>query len=306
MTDGPDKHDRQPSLGARLRLQLPADSPLGSRLRDQLAQLSLRLPGVTPELLRTRGLANTLRIPVSDELRQAARRMHDRWLTPELADQMRRAKEGFDKALPPNWTGHNIFVSEAATCTTEQGLPLAWVPDGDTVVRVLAESELPARMKVLQARRHEVLTSCRERVGEINHLPLQDAALAVDAAALALADGHDMAAQALSATIVETLVVEVFGRPKHEQTLSNAFRLSGETTLRKFRTALVIGAVEHALAEWWPRKDPTPRRFNRHATAHTLAAAQYTADNALVGLMLATSMAREAQELVATGVIPAT
>ncbi len=43
---------------------------------------------------------------------------------------------------------------------------------------------------------------------------------------------------------------------------------------------------------WADKGDPVPLRFNRHATVHKSSTIQFTRENALVALMLVTSLAR--------------
>lgn len=50
--------------------------------------------------------------------------------------------------------------------------------------------------------------------------------------------------------------------------------------------------------------DPIPVEFNRHASVHAAGAVQYHPANALIALMIATSLLREAQEEVSPGCHP--
>lgn len=277
-------------------------APATQRLsREITARFAPSAAAILKDIAPAIGL--NIAIPIDDELREAVRRMHERFV-PMSSELRQLAKDVMAGHAPGNWTGHDIDWQRAVDCTRDEGLPLAWVPNGATVHQLLELDDPDERLQLLHERRADVLNDCRQAATEVVAPSFDDIRRGVEAAISALHDGHDMAAQTLAATVVDTVVTEVFGLSFGPTTMLHAHRLKDETTLGQFRTAVVVTAAEHALTGFKPRRgQPIPVAFNRHATVHTLDPVQFNATNALVGVMLATSMAREAQELLNRGTL---
>ena len=75
----------------------------------------------------------------------------------------------------------------------------------------------------------------------------------------------------------------------------NVPHLSDDTVVEQFRRACVLAPVALALEDFWS-PNPPPVIFNRHATAHRVGHDQYTEANAIVSVMLISSILREAEE----------
>jgi hypothetical protein len=102
-----------------------------------------------------------------------------------------------------------------------------------------------------------------------------------------------MAAQALAAVTFESFVLGPLGHAKlrdaFEELTADAETIE-EVPWRVVRWALVCFCMPDVLETFKPwRGDPVPRQFNRHASVHTLSENQYTATNALIGIMLITA-----------------
>jgi hypothetical protein len=70
-----------------------------------------------------------------------------------------------------------------------------------------------------------------------------------------------------------------------------------ETTLFEIRITLILAALPRVFESYGDiNGKPTPTTFNRHATAHSLSPAQLTPSNAIVGMLLTTSLLRELHE----------
>jgi len=130
------------------------------------------------------------------------------------------------------------------------------------------------------------------------------AKLAADAV-IALRDGHPSGAQALAGNVFDTLLRDaarrgvIFARPpvgyfKYDKITKRITPVSDDTLITRFRADCVLTASLPALEDYDP-SDPPPTRFVRHATAHYARPEQYTQVNAIVAVMLMTSMLREAQ-----------
>ena len=117
-------------------------------------------------------------------------------------------------------------------------------------------------------------------------------------------ESTEVGAQALAGNIFDTLLRDVtrrgviFDEPlgyfRYDKVSKRIMPVTDETLIRRFRADCVLAAARPALAAYDP-SDPPPARFVRHATAHRACPEQYTDLNAIVAVMLMTSMLREAQ-----------
>lgn len=149
----------------------------------------------------------------------------------------------------------------------------------------------------------EILTSCTERLDEIGtefHPEILDAARE----AVAAYPVAPKATQALAASVFENVLRTSLGYPslnKAAKKLANTSTWK-ESSFRLLRWALIRSCMPRVLAQFVPTHgEPVPGYFNRHATVHTLDPVQYTATNALVGVMLIVTTMRELYQLDVDG-----
>ena len=111
--------------------------------------------------------------------------------------------------------------------------------------------------------------------------------------------GLTRAAQSLAASVVDSavrLVVPQLSSSYYPKVIEKVSS-NEDPYMQDLREVATYWPVAPALRPFWGHKgDPTPTDFNRHASAHAVGSEQYTPANALVALMLATSMLREFEE----------
>jgi hypothetical protein len=188
----------------------------------------------------------------------------------------------------------------------DEGIPLAWVPRAEIVVDLTAAPDAGTRDTILVARMPEIVEDCRQRLAEVLEADLQHLNGLAGDALRALEQANPTAAQALAANVFDTLLRDVrhrgrlfagsTGRFKYQHVTSGITPVSDETLVGVYRVTCVLTPVLKALAEFNFETDPVPGRFTRHATAHRAGTTQYTPANAVIAIMLATSLLREAQE----------
>jgi hypothetical protein len=71
--------------------------------------------------------------------------------------------------------------------------------------------------------------------------------------------------------------------------------ISDDIRIIDLMAAGTLAPILLALASFDARVDPPPARFGRHATAHAAGPEQYTEVNAVISVMLATSLLRQAE-----------
>lgn len=202
-------------------------------------------------------------------------------------------------SVPANWPLDRMpSLSRLVELAFEYGIPIIWVPSGDVVV-ALAAAEDPDLALVEAAA--TILKDCRAVAAECDHPALATAVAMLCEAIDVAEDGKWLAAQAAATMVCEYLWVgsdadlivlgDVYPRPPDDPM---------KITIRMLRPMFIVNSAEQAWKQFWVKNgDDVPKRYNRHASTHTLDEDQYTTRNALVGVMLAASLMREIQELVA-------
>jgi hypothetical protein len=208
---------------------------------------------------------------------------------------------------PSNWWSVPQLDGDVATAIMQgEGIPLAWVPRAETVADLIAAPDAATRDTILVARTPDIVEDCRQRLAEVLDADLQHLEGLIDDALRALEQSIPTAAQALAANVFDTLLRDVrnrgrlfagsTGRFKYKHVTSGITPVSDETLIGLYRATCVLTPVLMALDEFNFETDPVPGRFRRHATAHRAGTTQYTPANAIIAVMLATSLLREAQE----------
>ena len=200
-----------------------------------------------------------------------------------------------ERHLPPNWK--DVDWHEASDFINETAWPIVWLPRSDVVAELLS-CEPADRPTVLSRRRAELLDDAVSLLDEVSWEDLAYLASCTRDVVGALRDGHDRPAQSFTASILTGVLHSVL-EYKTLKEARNAFNANWkEESIFLVRFALITSTIPSALAQFFPHNgDPVPVTFNRHALAHAPDPAQLTETNALVGLMLVTSMIRELQAL---------
>jgi hypothetical protein len=224
----------------------------------------------------------------------------DRIIDPAVFDRFRRLLE---EAEPPNWPeGRDRDVMALIDRTR---WPLVWVPDVELITTLLDVENDSGLYEVVVTHADAILASCSSRLDELPD-DFYPRIVTATRAAIAAFNASPMATQSLAATTFENVLRATLGYRSlcaATSDLSNAADWKSEP-FRLLRWALIRSCMPNVLAEFWPdRGDPVPGQFNRHATVHTLDPAQYTATNAVVGVMLITSTMRELHQLTLDGIL---
>lgn len=206
-----------------------------------------------------------------------------------------RMAESMREAWPPNWEddGWDTGVMLARMDIIEaEGLPLVWVPRSSLVANLTDQEDPDARTTLLLERADDALGACDEQLCHVDDTGLAPVAEGVSRALDAWRAGHHEAAQALATTALDTTITRSYGLAS--RAASREFDLAlEEVPIGVVRQAMVLVAVHRALVTFHPISDPIPTQYNRHATVHAVSPEQYSEANALVALLLATSLIRE-------------
>lgn len=205
-------------------------------------------------------------------------------------------RERLHRQLTSNWGDFRpTGLFTAVKTITGDSIPVMWVP-GESVLRDLVNApDRVSRYAVLEQRHGAIVVDCRSALASLE----DTAALGTyrhftERCAAALEDGHWEAAQSLAASLLDTLMKRT-ELSKRIRDVIGAERQNDERALDfdryKFWVAATIAPLVQSFLSYFVEKnDPTPTWFSRHGSAHSVGHEQYTAANAVAGLMQVTSL----------------
>ena len=260
---------------------------------------------LVPLLEQVAKFLNQIAAPVLDQLRQAMAPANE-WLRvtgPPLIELALAAKRATAEVAFANW--HELetedeWLSALCLVRADDGVPLAWVPPGAVVKALVAAADHEARDVVLLAHAREITAHAVTVLGAVRHPGLQTVRAGIEQGWSAFEQGLYVPAQATAGSAVGEILRQrghrQFAPFKREWKSARdsdpiAFGLDG------LRLTSVMVAVSTAIQD--DREVLTLRGFNRHAIAHGMQRQHYSEVNALRGLMLVTSAARELQFVLA-------
>lgn len=199
-------------------------------------------------------------------------------------------------AAPPNWSP-DIDEEKALSVVLDEGIPLVWVPRADIVDAVLSVEERNARLDLLAERQRLIVDDCRAVLAATNHESLGSQVPLASKAVEALASGHFEAAQALAVVVTETAVAQAISG-SYEVVKRQVLFDPGLVPYNLIRLRGALAPIHRFYTSWWSTSGiPKPQELSRHISVHHADAGHYTEANAIVAVMLVTSVLRALQEL---------
>jgi hypothetical protein len=179
----------------------------------------------------------------------------------------------------------------------DDGIPIVWVPRESIVEQVLAAGSRPARIAILLEHAADVASDCRAVLDEVTEPTLAGQIPLAVRALEAIADGHPEAAQALATVVTETAVAGALSGKYKEVKKVVQFDPDAVPWTR-LRLAAALGPIHRFYTTWFKSwGTPAPDELSRHVTVHEADVSHYTPGNALVAVLLVTSVLRALQEL---------
>jgi hypothetical protein len=214
-----------------------------------------------------------------------------------IAKAARLIKEERERGLPDNWQELSAEeVGQVMALMEELGTSLVWIPQAETIRRLLrSRAHSPARR--LLGFEKPILGDLEACLRQLSRPELRDIRHCLKRALDAHREGNPEAAQALAASVLTAAIHDYFDPPRFGGLRKKAGGVDPmRAALREVRSTTIIVRVGASIQKFEPGKDPIPRNFNRHASAHSVSPEQFTSANSLAGLMLATSVAREVEQ----------
>ena len=220
-----------------------------------------------------------------------------------------------DMSRPENWRGTGLTPEQLLPIAQEDAIPVAWVPPPE-VLKALVNASPKDRLAVLRSHETEVLQHCRRLLTQCRDPWIGDETVLLGRSLAAFEAGYHEAAMALAVALGEPLAIWA-SEPRVQSFDSEAERATWEATRDKKRYSLArlelsaeapgqklkrLEVLRHALIAPIPKfftpyypGQPVPETVSRHATVHQPSVAHLSRDNALLAIMLSTSILREQQ-----------
>jgi hypothetical protein len=210
----------------------------------------------------------------------------------QITKLMAVTADALRRIYPENWHGvRGIEFDRLESILLDEGIPLVGVPRASTVQAILDAPEAAARRALVGRRWRSIITDCAMALDSFERPELKGQIGFGMKAVEALRDGHVEAAQALATNLLDTLLRTHFTADFRTITGNRANGKQLELDDYTIRVACVIAPIWAAYREFWTTKgDPVPRTFARHASAHAVSRTQYNRTNAVLGIMLVTSL----------------
>jgi hypothetical protein len=248
---------------------------------------ALRKPLIDPNFLKlATGLA-PIQAQISAGVAQLAQAQHD-----QIAKIIQASSAIFKNLYPPNWEGvKGVGLELVLRIALDEGIPLVAVPRPATVQLIVKAPDLRTRRAIIGRRWRSITSDCEACLRELKASETSSFVHFVGKVISALRDGHSEAAQALAANLLDSLLLTHFSQDLKAIKKAHYKRASLDLDDYTVRLALAIAPAWRAYQTFHPGNgDRVPRDFARHASAHAVSERQYSRVNAVIALMLVTSL----------------
>ncbi|MDV6262180.1 hypothetical protein [Rhodococcoides yunnanense] len=203
------------------------------------------------------------------------------------------------KRYPPNWEEKRPDLSEVQQVVEVDGVPLAYVPRADLVMELVAAADYDGRIDVLLSRRDDILEDCSKVVAGVLHANVEDQKPLLIRAIEAMNAGFDEPAQAMAVDICDTVagawIDSKHSKVHHRCKIRDVFDSLMRDSLRH---DLGVAPLVRIMTEWSPKSGlPRPGALSRHVSVHQAHPDHYTPSNAIIAVMVASSLMMSLHEM---------
>ncbi|MEU4711643.1 hypothetical protein AB0G00_34995 [Nocardia salmonicida] len=201
--------------------------------------------------------------------------------------------EEITRRYPANWpTDEELTLDLAKQIVEDEGIPLAYIPRAEIVSDLVHAADRTERGAILVARAAEILDDCERALDGGLHPAVADLKLfledAFQAFRLSLVRPTQSVAVAVCTTLIDNHLAGKYPTAKKMCRVTDI-----ETAWRedRLRYELGIAPVVNLLTEWNPKSGkPRPAALSRHVSTHQLHLDHFTPENAILAVMVATSL----------------
>jgi hypothetical protein len=211
---------------------------------------------------------------------------------PAFAAILERLRE----SRPPNWPT-DIDVDDVISVIQDDGIPMVWLPRGKVIEEVLAAQDRASRVEVLVGHEDELISDCRDVLAAVDHETLDGQVPLATRAVDALEAGHYEAAQALAVVVTETAVARTISG-KYNDVKKQVLFDPDLVPFTEMRLRAALAPIGPFYTTWYASSGaPAPEALSRHVTVHQADYTHFTRGNAVVAVLLVSSVLRSLQEL---------
>lgn len=215
---------------------------------------------------------------------------------------------------PENWWGTGLNPKVLFAISKDDGIPVAWVLPSAVLIELAAAPDRNTRMSVLLAHKQEIIDQCKEIIHESDDPWVANERALIREAVAVYEDGYLAAATALAVSIGDPLAkwastprIKTFKSETEEalweKTRKNkskyawaAFELEDADTNLSIEKILIAPVYNFFTEYHIDRGENPPDSLSRHVVAHNPTLEHFSPENALLSLMLVTSILHYMQE----------
>ena len=204
----------------------------------------------------------------------------------QLTDLFKRLNiDEYAASLPSNWIDAGLEDYDYGLLEQlilDEGLALAWVARPDLLSQLLTAESESERREMLAKHWEEITDHCCKLLDKVTSQELAEWRGFALKVAHALRHDNPEAAQALAASLIETMLVDNFTYDGKRERMKRENR--PQIRLGAISRGIVYGGLWGVL-RFRTDRDPIPSRFSRHASAHAVSTTQYTLTNSVIAFM---------------------
>ena len=237
-------------------------------------------------------LTKTIDFGISDSAAKIAQQFaaqHSSWLK-TLGPTLERLRESF---YPPNLRGiEDLEFEDVEKIVMADSIALYGVPRTAIAEALIRTNSAAKRREILGRRWKAISADCRHAVEGFESEAVAPYAPFALAVLDALDGGHTAAAQALTGSLIDSLLTAYLGKDRRQYTPDKkgkrTTRAYEEFTVREF---VALAPMWQTYQQFWVDEgDTVPTTFSRNATAHTVSTRQFNRRNAVQAVLFATSL----------------
>lgn len=205
----------------------------------------------------------------------------------QLTDLFKRLNiDEYAASLPSNWIDAGLEDYDYGLLEQlilDEGLALAWVVKPDLLTQLLTAESESKRREMLAKHWEEITDHCCKLLDKVTSQELAEWRGFALKVAHALRHDNPEAAQALAASLIETMLVDNFTYDGKRERMKRENR--PQISLGVISRGIVYGGLWGVFLQFRTDRDPIPSRFSRHASAHAVSTTQYTLTNSVIAFM---------------------
>lgn len=210
-------------------------------------------------------------------------------LLKRIAPLLEKVRVGF---YPDNLRDiEGIEFAEVEEVVMLDGIALYGVPRREIAERVLRAESTAVRRDLLGRRWKAISSDCRAALASCSSSIVVPYVRFAVGALDALDAGNPDAAQAMAASVLDTVVNGYFGKQRYDLTPNKKTADASEYDNFTMLEFIAFAPLWKAYQQYRPENgDPVPRTFSRHASVHGVSSRQFSRRNAVQAVLFVSSL----------------